>query len=275
MRQCFSKWTKEKLRKDNKSILLLGDIGVGSFLKSGDDLVDRAFNLGINEQAMISCAAGLADQGHSVYVHTISAFLIERAYEQIKLNCAYNGLKLILIAANGPFDYEKLGPTHFSASDVPLINTLGLNILLPTNDEQVATALELATDSDQSSYIRLTSRGSDLRFSKPSKGIYASLENANRSHCIIALGEAVKYVTERGLDKKVDVFQILDLNTNLDHLMSKYCNVTFLEPYSHSILMPKYGTLGVNYVTFDCQFKKEICANKGWDSFDRQLKGYI
>ena len=273
MRQYFSKWAREKLHTDDKSILLLGDIGVGSFLENGDDLIDRAFNIGINEQAMISCAAGLSDQGHNVYIHTISAFLIERAYEQVKLNCAYNGIKLTLVSANGPFDYEKLGPTHFSASDVPLVNSLGMNIFLPSNGEQVVKALELASNSHNSSYIRLTNRGSNIQLSELPNGIYASLGNANRNQCIIALGEALKYVTERGLDNTFDVFQILDLNTNLDILISQYSNVIFLEPYSHSILMSKYGTLNKNYITFDNQFEKEIRKNKGWDSFDKQLKG--
>ena len=242
-------------------------------MTNNDQLLDRAYNFGINEQAMISCAAGMSSQGYTVYLHTIAAFLIERAYEQIKLNCSYNQYKLILVSANGPFDYEKLGPTHFCANDVPLLSLLeNINIFLPSCSSQVDRALSISHSSPESSYIRLTSRSSSEELMEIEENLFAHSKNAERQKCIIALGEAMAYVSERRLWEDYDIFQPLNLELNIENVVQTYEEVVFLEPYSRSTYNNFFKDSKYVFLTFQNQFQKTIQHNKGWDDFDKYFQ---
>ena len=106
MRKTFSEFIKRQLVENKYSAILLGDISVGLFLDSNEALHERCLNVGILEQSMISLAAGMARGGITTYVHTISAFLVERAYEQIKLDLDYNKNKVILVFLKGYLEYK-------------------------------------------------------------------------------------------------------------------------------------------------------------------------
>ena len=69
-------------------------------------------------------AAGLSKVGLNPVVHTIAPFLIERSYEQIKIDLCYNNLKTNLVSVGNSFDYSGLGCTHHCPNDVMLINNL-------------------------------------------------------------------------------------------------------------------------------------------------------
>ena len=86
MRKQFTKTLKEILYSDDKTVLLLGDIGVYGFSDELKNIPNRAYNIGILEQTTIGLAAGLSKSGLVPLVHTIAPFIVERALEQIKLD---------------------------------------------------------------------------------------------------------------------------------------------------------------------------------------------
>lgn len=88
--------------KDDKAVLLIGDVGADLFHPS----VVKVFNVGICEQSMIGMAAGMAMQGFIPYVYTIKSFLLERAFEQIKMDIDYVGLNVKLIGGNSDYGYS-------------------------------------------------------------------------------------------------------------------------------------------------------------------------
>ena len=69
----------------------------------------KFFNLGICEQSIISLAAGMALEGLKPWVYTITPFLIERPFEQIKLDIDQQKANVNLV---GFADYPSLGPSH-------------------------------------------------------------------------------------------------------------------------------------------------------------------
>jgi transketolase len=127
MRTTFSEIVTKIAKKDKRLVVLVGDISHGLFENLRKFAKDRYFNIGINEQSMINIAAGLSLQGFNPIVHTIAPFLIDRNFEQLKLDFSYQKQNINLVSIGGSFDYSKLGCTHHSYSDVSLIMHLDNN----------------------------------------------------------------------------------------------------------------------------------------------------
>lgn len=109
MRREFGKFITEIAEKDNEVILIVGDIGYSIFDEFRMKFPERFLNLGVCEQSMISLASGIALEGLKPYVYTITPFLIERPFEQIKLDIDQQNVNVKLI---GYADYPTQGPTH-------------------------------------------------------------------------------------------------------------------------------------------------------------------
>ena len=109
MRRKFGKIINQLAKKDKKIVLLVADIGYGIFDDFRKEHPDRFFNLGICEQSIISFASGLALEGLKPWVYTITPFLIERPFEQVKLDINQQKANVNLV---GFADYPTLGPTH-------------------------------------------------------------------------------------------------------------------------------------------------------------------
>ncbi len=109
MRRKFGKIINELAKKDKKIVLLVGDIGYGIFDDFRKNHPKRFFNLGICEQSLIGTAAGMAIEGLKPWVYTITPFLIERPFEQIKLDVDQQNVNVKLV---GFSDYPTLGPSH-------------------------------------------------------------------------------------------------------------------------------------------------------------------
>ena len=109
MRRKFGKVLNEIAKKDKKIILLVGDIGYGIFDDFRKENPKRFINMGICEQSLIGFASGLALEGFKPWVYTITPFLIERPFEQIKLDIDQQKANVKLV---GFADYPSLGPSH-------------------------------------------------------------------------------------------------------------------------------------------------------------------
>ena len=97
MRKEFGKVIVELAEKDKNVILIVGDIGYGIFNEFRKRFPDRFFNFGIREQSIVSMAAGMALEGLKPYVYTITPFLIERAFEQVKLDIDQQNVNVKLV----------------------------------------------------------------------------------------------------------------------------------------------------------------------------------
>ena len=111
-------------RTDERLIVLVGDISHGILSPYREAFPRRYFNVGILESAMISMSAGLSSAGFRPVTHTIGPFIIERAFEQIKLDFCYQGLSGNLVTVGSAFDYSNLGCTHHCYGDFALLKTL-------------------------------------------------------------------------------------------------------------------------------------------------------
>ncbi|MCG3175099.1 MAG: putative 33.6 kDa protein in fasciation locus [Candidatus Omnitrophica bacterium] len=140
IRQQFADTMLEVGQADPRLCVLVGDISHFILQPFAKACPGRYYNIGICEPSMVSVAAGLAKTGLYPVVHTIAPFLIERSFEQFKLDFVYHGLGGSVITVGGAFDYSNLGCTHHCYGDFALMKTLpGTRIYHP------ATASELDT----------------------------------------------------------------------------------------------------------------------------------
>jgi transketolase len=241
LRREFQEVVSEMMLKNDELVLLLGDIGVYGFRGVLEQLPERALNMGILEQGMTSFAAGLALEGKIPILHSITPFLIERPFEQIKLDFGYQRLPGKFISVGGSFDYSALGASHHSPGDVSLLLTIpGFKIYLPATKNELK--LQLRSDLNQRtlSYFRLTEEHITLPFSP--EGPVVSIKKQRNTNLILALGSSIREGLSLSQQLEVDLVYLNEISKESLQLVnemlnkSDYLNVALLQPfYSGSV----------------------------------------
>ncbi len=159
MRQRFTRVTSEALDGDPRLAVVLADIGDDAFEQAGARLrhPHRVINVGIREQLMIGVAAGLAQEGMRPVVHSYAPFLVERPFEQIKLDLGHQDVGALLVSTGASYDASAEGRTHQAPGDVALLATLpGFSIHVPGHPDEVEELLRREFARDGRAYLRLT-----------------------------------------------------------------------------------------------------------------------
>jgi len=160
MRKEFGKIMTELAQKDPKIILLVGDIGYGVFDEYREKFRDRFINLGICEQSMISIASGMALEGLKPYVYTITPFLIERPFEQIKLDIDHQNVNVKLI---GYADYPTQGASHAELDGKALMSLFkNIQSYFPSNSKETRTYLMESYEHQKPTFISLKKNPPDF-----------------------------------------------------------------------------------------------------------------
>ena len=92
MRKRFYELATRALDDDPRTAIVLAEIGVSELPRH-----ERVFNVGIREQLMIGVAAGLAFEGLRPVVHSYAPFVVERPYEQDKLDLGQQDVDAVLV----------------------------------------------------------------------------------------------------------------------------------------------------------------------------------
>ncbi|MGC4814097.1 transketolase family protein [Micromonospora sp. DT228] len=158
MRAAFIDSTAALLDEDPRTALVVADISASQFAPAGRRHPDRVLNVGIREQLMIGVAGGLALTGLRPIVHSYATFLVDRAYEQIKLDLDHQGVGAVLVSIGASYDGSAEGRTHQSPGDVALFDSLGdgWTVRVPGHPDEVAPLLRHAATGDHPVYLRLS-----------------------------------------------------------------------------------------------------------------------
>lgn len=102
----------ELCEKDEKIILVIGDVGF-SFIELLKEKFPKQFlNVGVMEQSMMGIAVGLANEGYKPYVYTMKNFIIMRPFEQLRNDICYGNANVKLLSVGGSEAYKFLGMSH-------------------------------------------------------------------------------------------------------------------------------------------------------------------
>ena len=155
MRRTFGKIISDLAERDEKIYVLVGDIGYRVFDEFRKKHPNRFINMGICEQSIIGISAGMALEGLKPWVYTITPFLIERPFEQVKLDIDQQNVNVKLV---GFSDYPTLGPTHTELDGKKLMQLFNnITSFFPKNGDETQTMTYQAYEKIGPAFISLMS----------------------------------------------------------------------------------------------------------------------
>jgi len=154
MRREFAKFIAELVRKDKRVCLLsLDGPGFGLFDELVSQNPNNYWNLGVTEQAAIGIASGMALEGLKPYVYSITPFILERPFEQIKLDIVHQKANVKLV---GFWNYPNDGPTHFTENPESICKILKIPFHAPKNSDETCRLLLETYNDEEPAFFYLT-----------------------------------------------------------------------------------------------------------------------
>ncbi|QYX75975.1 transketolase family protein [Streptomyces akebiae] len=208
MRDRFAPVVSGMLDEDPRVAVVLAEIGRDGFMEATRRHPDRVINVGIREQLLIGAGAGLALAGMRPVVHTFASFLVERPFEQVKLDLGHQDVGAVLVSAAASYDWPAGGFTHMAPGDVAVLDTLdGWTVHVPGHPDEAETLLRHAVGAgegkDDKVYVRLSAQSNEQARAVDGQRFLTVREG--RRGVVVAVGpmlDAVLAATE-GLDVTV------------------------------------------------------------------------
>jgi transketolase len=266
MRKQFVQTLKHILRTDEKSVLLLGDIGVFGFRDELKDIPDRAYNIGILEQCTVGVAAGLSKTGFIPFVHTIAPFLVERSYEQLKIDFGYQNLNGNFISVGASYDYAALGCTHHCPGDVAILSNIpNMQIVTPGTSKEFNSLMMSTYNNNAPTYTRLSeyenTESYDVVFSK------ANIIKQGKDATVVCFGNMLSTVVTACADLDVTILYYttvvpFDIDTLINNFNEKIivCEPFYQGSINHTIVE---SLQSFKYTIFNIGIPRRFLLNYG------------
>jgi transketolase len=238
MRKQFVKTIEDLMAHDERLVLLLGDIGVFGFRNAFKLFPEHTYNIGICEQAMTSMAAGLAKEGLIPVLHSIVPFVVERCYEQLKIDLCFQNLPANIVSVGSSYDYAALGCTHHGAGDVAVFRALpGMEIVVPGTPSEFDRLFRAAYADNHPTYFRLSERSNEhsyeVEFGRATIIQYGSLAT------VIAVGPTLTRVLQATRKLDVTILYYTTVAPFDGDILRENCQcgkIILVEPYYTGVL---------------------------------------
>lgn len=254
MRKQFVKTVESLLTADSRLVVLLGDISVFGFRNAFQLHPKRIYNIGICEQAMTSMAAGLAKTGLIPVLHSIAPFVVERCFEQIKVDFCYQKLPGNIVSVGASYDYAALGCTHHCPGDVAVLRALpGMEIVVPGTPAEFDRLFRAAYADPHPTYFRLSERSNPQSFEVEFGR--AKVLKQGKQATVIAVGSTLPPVLAAVQDLDVTVLYYTTVAPFDGNTLRQNCEsrkVALIEPYYQGGLVADiHAALGLAPLTID------------------------
>jgi transketolase len=155
-REAFGK-TLVELGKENPNVVVCdADLSKSTYTHLfAKEFPERFFSCGIAEANMVSIGAGLASSGKVAFVSSFSAFVLNKGFEQLRVNVAYPGIPLKVVGTHSGISIGEDGPSQMSVEDLSLACSLaGFTVLSPADEVSMAALVRLAAAHNGPVFIR-------------------------------------------------------------------------------------------------------------------------
>lgn len=93
--------------------------------------VHNEINPGVQEYLLVNMAAGLAQQGKTVYIYGVCGFVLHKTYDQIRLSLKRDNGTVIFVNAGANGCYDHIGKGHTINDDRELCKLLDIKLYEP------------------------------------------------------------------------------------------------------------------------------------------------
>jgi transketolase len=182
-----------ELGKQNKDIIVL-DADLSTSTRTylfAREFPDRFFDCGLEEQNMISIAAGLAASGKIVFASSFAVFASCRCFDQLRMCVSQPKLNVKIVASHGGISVGEDGTSHHAIEDLSLYCSLpSFTVVVPADAIETAEAVRTAASTYGPFYIRLSRPKTALVYSKDCHFVLdkAVIMKEGRDATVIAMG---------------------------------------------------------------------------------------
>lgn len=205
MRRRFLSRIAEMIPNEPDTVFMTVDIGMWAIRDVLNNYPDRCMNVGIFEDAMMSVAAGMASRGLVPIIFGIQPYLIERAYEQIKMDMAYQKFGANIVGTGAAIDYSRYGYSHYCAEDFAILKRIpGVEFIAPGTADEFAILFEQCYRNNHPTFFRISDHPNS-RYNLPVKYGKANIIQTGSKATVIAVSIMLDMVMEACRDKDVTV----------------------------------------------------------------------
>ncbi len=156
MRDAFTRTLFEIADRDERVMLLTGDLGFGVLTSFAAAYPKQFLNVGIAEQNMAGIAVGLAREGRIVFTYSIANFNTLRCLEQLRNDACYHAANVKVVSVGGGFCYGALGISHHATEDLAIMRSLpSLTVVAPGDPYEACALTQSAWETAGPFYLRL------------------------------------------------------------------------------------------------------------------------
>jgi transketolase len=160
MRNAFIRGLSALAERDDRVVLLTGDLGFKIFDDFARRFPGRFINAGVAEANMAGVAAGMAMDGLRPFIYSIVPFATLRCFEQIRNDICYHNLPVTIVGVGGGFAYGPNGPTHHALEDIAVMRTLpNLTVVCPGDPVEAELSVLQIGAQNGPVYLRLGRAG--------------------------------------------------------------------------------------------------------------------
>ncbi len=156
MRKAFLDELVKQARTNPNIFLITGDLGYGILENFQENYPNQFLNSGVNEQAMMGLAAGVASTGRRVFVYSIGNFPTLRCLEQIRNDVCLMNNSVTIVSVGAGYAYGAQGYSHHAIEDISALRSLpNMEVLVPSDEVETRLLTEYICKVDGPNYLRL------------------------------------------------------------------------------------------------------------------------
>jgi transketolase len=144
-RDAFGEELLQLGRENSQIVVVDGDVANSTRTQVfGEAFPERFFNVGIAESNLVSVASGLSACGKTAVASSFACFLLNNAYEQIRMGVAFPNEDVKLVGSHSGISIGEDGPSQMAIEDIALATSFpNMTVLVPA-DEPSTRALTRA-----------------------------------------------------------------------------------------------------------------------------------
>jgi transketolase len=121
----------------------------------GKEHPERMFNVGIAESNLVGVASGLAACGKVPVAASFAVFLMDNAYDQIRMTVAFPNANVKLVGSHSGISIGEDGPSQMAIEDIALATALpNFTVLVPADAASTQAATNAMLDMVGPVYLR-------------------------------------------------------------------------------------------------------------------------